>query len=248
MIRRAFPIAVAAALAGCGLTPEIPEASQLAAAKAGGKTYEAFERVLAEGDAAWARRAEGEAQIRKAVEAYEAAFAVDQNDRHVLSQLAIGHYYLAFYFTPSLETQEKAYMKGNGYGVLAAKLNPGVRAAVAAGKTLEEAIAAHATPGDVPALYWMTVSLARAAEPKSLAVRAGTAPKLKSVMETIYRLGPSYYYGGVHRFFGAYYIKAPAQKDPLVQSKREFDRAVLVGKENLENRVLCAEYYSSRRS
>src|SRR5207244_5869064 len=108
---------------------------------------------------------------------------------------------------------------------------------------LEDAIATHAMPGDVPGLYWMTVNLARAVENKSLATRASTAPRLKSVMETIYRLGPSYYWGGVHRFFGAYYIKAPAQKDPLAQSEREFKRAVAEGPENLENTVLMAEFF-----
>jgi hypothetical protein len=240
--------ALALLAGGCGLTPNIPEPSALAASKAAGKTYESFAKARDDGDAAWAKRAESPDNVRKAIGSWETAYAVDPFDRHVLQHLALSCYYLANYYTPDAAEREKVHLRGNGYGVAAARLNPDVRKAMdVESKTLEDAIALHATPGDVPGLYWMTVNLARAAENKSLATRASTAPKLKSVMETIYRLGPSYYWGGVHRFFGAYFIKAPAQKDPLEQSKREFERARTEGGDNLENTVLMAEYYAKAK-
>ncbi len=234
----AFPLALAA----CGLSPEIPTANDLAAARAGGKTYEAYAKSMTQAEAAWAKRAEDPNQIRKAIEGWEAVYAIDPNDRHALQRLALAHYYLGNYYTPSEIEKEKVHFKGHGYGVAAIQLNDAVRDAMAKGMTLEEAIAAHATAGDVPGLYWMAVNLGRALENKGIATRAANAPKLKAVMETVYKLGPTYYWGGVHRFFGVYYIKAPAQSDPLAQSGREFKRATEVGKDNLENYVLWAEY------
>jgi hypothetical protein len=64
-------------------------------------------------------------------------------------------------------------------------------------------------------------------------------------METVYRLGPHYHYGGPQRFFGAYFTKAPGQQDPAAQSKREFELSIKIGPQNLENRVLMAEYYAT---
>ena len=241
-------LALALAAGGCGLTPSIPDPSQLAAAKAGGKSYEAFDQAVTEGDAAWARRAEGPDNIRKAIGSWETAYAVDQFDRHTLQHLTLAYYYLANYYTPDATERAKVHMKGNGYGVAATRLNPDIRKAMDVdGQKLEEAVVDHAAPGDIPGLYWMTVNLARAAENEPITTRARVAPKLKAVMETIYKLGPSYYWGGVHRFFGAYYIKAPAQSNPLEQSKREFERATVEGKDNLENFVLMAEYYAKTK-
>jgi hypothetical protein len=244
-MRTTLILLFAAALAGCSLAPEIPKSEQLAAIKASGRTYEAFEKALREGEDAWARRAESPENVRKAVAMLELAYAIDPNDRRPSERLTLALYYLGNYYPANQDEKEKLHKKGYDYGAVSVLLNPKVRDAVQKGQKLEEAIAANATPADVPTLYWMTVNLARVAEMKSLAVQASTAPKLKVVMETVYRLGPTYYWGGVHRFFGAYYVKAPAQKDPGTQSKREFDRACDEGKANLENFVLKAEYWAT---
>jgi hypothetical protein len=223
--------------------PEIPEQQQYEATlKPGGTTQAAFARAVADGDAAWAKRAEGPDQIRKAVESWKHADAIDPYDRHVLQHLALASYYIANYYTPA-EKKPEVHEEGYGFGVRAARLNPDVRHAMdVEKKSLEDAVTAHATPGDVPGLYWMTVNRGRAYEDASIAKRASIAPVLKTIMEKIYKIGPEYYWGGVHRFFGVYYMKAPAQSDPLAQSKREFERAVAIGPENLENKVLYAEY------
>jgi hypothetical protein len=245
------PVLLAAALAagGCGLTPTIPDASELAAARKAGLTYETYARGADYGDSWWYRRAEGEQAVRNAITWWETAYAVDPRSRDICQKLSLACYYLANYFTPDKAEREKVHLRGQGYGVAAARLNPDIRKAMDVdGLTLEEAIRDHAAPGDVPGLYWMTVNAARAAENKSIATRAAVAPKLKSNMETIYRLGPKYYWGGVHRFFGAYYIKAPAQKDPLEQSKREFDLAMTEGSDNLENFVLAAEFWAKAKN
>jgi len=237
-------LTVVGSSAGCGFTPNVPSSSEMAAAEKSGRTYESFSAALVEGYDAWGRREQGEAAVRASIKAFERAYAIDPYDRRVLQMLTLALYYEGNYFTPDQEKREQVHARGFDYGVLAARCNPKVAAAIDGGAKLEEAIAAHATPGDVPALYWAVVNLARSVEKKGLATIAGTAPFCKIVMETIYRLGPRYYWGGVHRFFGAYYVKAPGQKDPGAQSKAEFELAVQRGPENLENRVLMAEYWA----
>jgi tetratricopeptide (TPR) repeat protein len=242
MKRYSFLLAGALLIAGCGLSPEIPDISKINVEK----THDAFHRAVAEGTSEWGKRAEGPDHIRRAVAAFERAAAIDPYDRYSRQYLALALYYIGNYYTTGDEEKEKVHLRGHGWGVEALKQNPKVRAALEKDEmTVEEAAAKYATPGDVPGLYWMSVNLARAVENKGIATRATSAPKLKMVMETIYRLGPTYYWGGVHRFFGAYYIKAPAQKDPLAQSKREFERAIKIGPEDLENFVLYAEYYAT---
>jgi tetratricopeptide (TPR) repeat protein len=236
---------IALGLCGCGLTPNIPDSQELAAAEKAGRTYDSYAAALVEGYDAWGRRHESPDFVRAAVKAWERAYAIDPFDRRLLQHLTLSYYYLGNYYTPEGEQRDDVHRRGYDFGVLAARANPKIAAALDAGAKLEDAVSQHAVPGDVPGLYWMVVNLARAVENKSVATRAGIAPQLKVCMETIYRLGPKYYWGGVHRFFGGYYVKAPGQSDPGAQSKREFERAVQVGPENLENKVLMAEYWAT---
>lgn len=251
MIRRrlAFTLALASALvtpaAGCGAyRPNLPAPAALAAAE---KTYAPFE----EGDLAWAARnivpeAERGATIRRAVAAWEKARAIDPTSEQLFTNLAIACYYLANYYTPDEDEREEIHAKGMAYGQEALLLDPQIKKAVEEdGLGFEEAIPKYAKVHHVPAIYWMAVNWGRVVENKNIATRATTAPKLKAIQETVYRLGPRYYWGGVHRFFGVYYTKAPGQKDPGPSSKKEFDLAVATGPENLENKVLYAQYYAT---
>jgi hypothetical protein len=250
MTRHLTAVAALAALlfpAGCGFTPNVPDSSQMAAAEKAGKTYETFSQAVVDGYDEWAKRPEGGQHVKAAIVAWERAYAIDPYDRRVLQLLAISYYYDANYFTPDKKESAARHLRGYEFGVLAAKCNPKVAAAVDGPEALplEKAVEKYATPGDVPGLYWMVVNLARAKEDENVVVRAGIAPQLKICMETIYRLGPRYYWGGVHRFFGAYYTKAPGQSNPGADSKREFELAVARGPENLENKVLMAEYWAT---
>ena len=77
----------------------------------------------------------------------------------------------------------------------------------------------------------------------SVAKRAVSAPKVKAIMEKIYELGESYFGYSVHRFFGAYYCKAPGQSDPAGQSKASFEAGIAKFPGNMETKVLMGQYY-----
>jgi hypothetical protein len=233
-------------LAGCGgFETHLPDPKTLVK---GYKSYDAFTQYRDEGDAAWFARntvpeADRGATIRAAIASYEKAWATYPDSPVVLERLTEAHYYLANYYAQGQDEKEKVYLTGMGYGERAMLLDPEVKKAVEGGQELYQAVAAHAKVEQVPAIFWYTVSWGRVAEDKNIATRATTAPKLKTMMETVYRLCPRYYWGGVNRFFGVYFTKAPGQKDPANDSKREFDRAMQFP-EDLENRVLMAEYYA----
>jgi hypothetical protein len=237
------------ALAGCGgFEANLPNADALAAGSA--KTYDEFEKHWQKGENWWFGRNVVEPgarakTIENAIAEYQRCWAIDPSEEKVYERLGIASYYLANYYTSSDEAKEKVYTDGRAWGEKGLLLDPDIKAATAEGKSFEDAVAAHAKPHHVPLIFWMATNWGRLAENKSIATRATTAPKLKSLMETCYRLGPNYYWGGPQRFFGVYFTKAPGQKDPGPDSKKQFDRAQEIGPEDLENKVLCAEYYAT---
>ncbi len=246
--RTALGLVAAAALAGCGgFEPRLPDPRVVEASE---KTFGHFELYRGEGNLAWVARntvpeEERAATIRKAIDNFEKAWSIDPTAPDVLEKLAIAHFYLAHFFAEDPKEKEEIYSKGYGYAERAVLLNPEIARAVEGEKQpIEQAIAAHLRIHEVPRAFWFAVLWGRLVEDKNVAVRAGAAPRLKTIMETVYRLGPRYHFGGVHRFFGVYYTKAPGQSDPAGQSRREFERAIEVAPFYLENKVLMAEYYA----
>lgn len=239
----------ALALAGCGsFEAHLPDPNALVAS--GARTYDDFARERERGDNWWFGRniveegGRGKA-ISSAIAAWERAWAIDPTDEHIFERLTIASYYLGNYYTEGDEEKDKVFLNGKAWAEKGLALDPEIRHGVdVEKKPFEEAVVAHAKPHQVPLMFWLCSNWGRAAENKSLATRAVTAPKLKALMEAVYRLGPRYFYGGPQRFFGVYFTKAPGQKDPGGDSRKQFERAVEIGPEDLENKVLFAEYYA----
>lgn len=62
-------------------------------------------------------------------------------------------------------------------------------------------------------------------------------------MQRVLELDETYYYGGVHVFFGAYYGgRAPMFGGDFVRAARHFDRAAAIN----QNKLLLVEVYRAR--
>ncbi len=70
-------------------------------------------------------------------------------------------------------------------------------------------------------------------------------PKAKAVIDRIYKLDSSYYYGFPHLFYGLYYSVLPEYLGGnLIKSKEEFDRALEYSQDKfLMTKVYFAQYY-----
>jgi tetratricopeptide (TPR) repeat protein len=236
---------VSAGLAGCGsFEVNLPDRSALA----GTADWSAYEAAKRDAWIAWVGRhkdPENEGLFDTAIANWEKAWAIDPSDRFVLQNLAVAHYYKGLYFTPEQEEATAVYAKGWEYGKLAVLTNPAIKAEYDKDpEQIHKAIVAHMQVGDVPGAYWMSVNWAKTVEHGSVAKRAISAPKVKAIMERIHTLGESYFGYAVHRFFGAYYVKAPGQgAEGAVKSRESFESAIAQFPGNMETKVLMGQYY-----
>lgn len=243
----AASLVVVAALAGCGgYAVNLPDRTKITDA-----TWEQLDAEKRAGYAAWEARHKGTAEeraasIRKAIGHLDKASAIDPLDRSLYADLSAAQYYLGNYFTEAPAEKVKVHEKGMEYAIRGLLANPEVKAAFDKNEQrIWDAVGA-AGPGDIQNLFWLGSNWGRFAEPQGLATRAAEAPKVKKIQERTYALGETLHYGGVHRFFGVYYLKAPAQPDPVVNSKKHFDRALEIGPNHLENYLLYAEEYATK--
>jgi len=237
-------VAVSMALSACsgrkavwdGGSTEAPAAGDTAGAAAAGDTASA-------GDAKWAERTDA-ANIRAAITEWEKVAAATPGDAEVLVKLTRAHYFLADGYLRG-ESDEKEYLqmmdKGVKWGEKAmVAASPEFSAAMADGKKFPEAVKLVGKDG-VPAMYWYASSLGKWAKKKGFAVLLGQKDNVKATMDRCLELDPTYYYGGPHRYFGAFYAIAPTfAGGDLEKSKVHFKKSLEIAPGFVGTKVLWA--------
>ncbi|MGH1341448.1 MAG: TRAP transporter TatT component family protein [Nannocystales bacterium] len=237
-------VAVSMALSACsgrkavwdGGSTEPPAAGDTAAAAAAGDTVSA-------GDAKWAERTDA-ANIRAAIAEWEKVAAATPGDAEVLVKLTRAHYFLADGYLRA-EDDEKEYLKMMDKGVkwgekAMVAASPEFAAAMKDGKKFPEAVKLVGKDG-VPALYWYASSLGKWAKKKGFAVLLGQKDNVKATMDRCLELDPTFYYGGPHRYFGAFYAIAPAfAGGDLEKSKVHFKKSLEIAPNFVGTKVLWA--------
>lgn len=199
-------------------------------------------KLIAEGNSHWDQRTSPE-EIRAAVAAWEKAVDKEPGNLDVLVKLTRAHYFLADAY---LRDKEKEYLTTMDKGV-----KWGERAMVAAspqfeklmrdGAKLPEAVKVMPKEG-VPAMYWYASSLGKWAKKKGFAVLLGQKDNVKATMDRALELDPNYYYGGPHRYFGAFYAIAPAfAGGDLEKSKVHFKKSLEIEPNYVGTKVLWAQ-------
>jgi hypothetical protein len=168
------------------------------------------EGTAADGDASWAKRTEADA-VRDAIAAWEKAAGSDSTDAELLIKLTRANYFLADAY---LRDNEKEYLKTMDLAV-----KWGEKAMVASSPEFEKKMKEGAKFPDavkvmgeegVPAMYWYASALGKWAKRKGFAVLLGQKDNVKATMDRCLALDPNFFYGGPHRYFGAFYSVAPA--------------------------------------
>jgi TRAP transporter T-component len=210
--------------------------------KAGGTAAADVQKLVADGDALWAERTDP-AKIKAAIGAWEKAAAADPKNLEVLVKLTRGNYFLADAY---LRDDEKEYLRRMDLGVkwgekamIAA--SPEFESKMRAGGKLPEAVKSVPLQG-VAAMYWYASSLGKWAKRKGFAVLLGQKDNVKATMDRVLALDPNFYYGGPHRYFGAYYAIAPAfAGGDLGKSKVHFEKSIAIEPLYIGTKVLWAQ-------
>ena len=194
------------------------------------------------GDAHWEKRTEAD-NIRAAIAEWTKAAEADPNNAEVLVKLTRAHYFLADGY---LRDNDKEYLKTMDQGV-----SWGEKALVAASPEFAEAKRGGAKFPEavkvagkeaVPAMYWYASALGKWAKRKGFAVLLGQKDNVKATMDRCLELDPNYFYGGPHRYFGAFYSIAPKfAGGDLEKSKVHFEKSLEIEPKYVGTKVLWAE-------
>ena len=192
-------------------------------------------------DAKWAQRTSAD-NIKAAIASWEKAAAEKPGDMELLVKLTRAHYFLADGY---LRDNEKEYLKVMDKGVTwgeraMAAASPEFAKMMADDKKLPDAVKVVPKEG-VPAMYWYASSLGKWAKKKGFAVLLGQKDNVKATMDRCLELDPTFYHGGPHRYFGAYYAIAPKfAGGDLEKSKVHFKKSLEIAPNYVGTKVLWA--------
>lgn len=203
--------------------------------------------LVAKGDQSWEQRTDP-AAIRAAIVEWEKAAEADPKNLDVLVKLTRGYYFLADGY---LRSEDKAYLdtmdravKWGEKAMIAA--SPEFEAKMREGGKIPDAVTLVPKEG-VPAMYWYASALGKWAKKKGFAVLLGQKDNVKATMDRCLELDPNFFYGGPHRYFGAYYAVAPAfAGGDLEKSKVHFNKSLEIEPNYVGTKVLWAAELSTK--
>ena len=197
----------------------------------------------------WAKRGE-QAELQKALDVWTAAIDKDPEDVETLGWLARGHY-LMTYGHHGKENDRDVMLKG--YKAAADYAMQGIRAASSefvacldTGDPVDDCVK-HVPKEAHMSLYWYAVAISRYAATDSFPTLLFYKNQVFSVMQRCLELDENFFFGAAHRYFGAFYAKAPdwAGGD-LNKSKEHFDKAIEMAPNYFGTRILMAELYATK--
>jgi hypothetical protein len=176
----------------------------------------------------------------------EALLLADSGNVAYRVQAAMGFYGYALGFVESDDRDRAAalYQRARDHALVALE-RAGVTQATLTGDAagLEQALA-KLDARAVPALFWTAATWGKWIELQlDDPARLAELPRVEALMQRVLALDETYYHGGAHVFFGAYYGgRAPMFGGDFARAARHFDRAAALS----QNRLLLVEVYRAR--
>ncbi len=248
------PVAIGLGVTGCGSSRQAawdrPQSAAQAAKTAGGA--ERRTAVLAEADAHWAKRVT-ESELRAAIRGYGEASQIDPNDHVGLVKLARAQYLLADGFLALAgDAKREEMLRTYEAGISSAEramlaVSPEFRRLVTAGARAEEVMDRLGREA-VPAIYWRATNLGKWANAQGFATILEHKEEIKAMMNRCLALDENYFFAAPHRYFGAFYARAPdfAGGD-LEKSAYHFRISLERAPNYFATRVLRAEFLATKR-
>lgn len=211
--------------------------------------------LVAEGDAAFAQRAD-RAQLELAIQKYEAAVQVKDDDWQTYEKLARANYLFAdgwLFFEKDESDAKKAqflavFEKGFNYAERGlAALSPEVEQRLNAGVDLKDAAALVGREG-VPLMYWYATNLGKWGNAQDITIVLRYKDRIYNMMNRVLELDRTYFHGAPDRYFGAYYAVAPTfAGGDLDKSWSHFQESLKVAPDYAATYNLIAEMYAPKK-
>lgn len=255
-MRRIFPSAIALATwaivsaMGCGSSREGAWAQPVAPSREARQPDAVQQRqaLLAEADQRWTKRST-EAGLRGAISAWDRATRMEPTDHEAWVRLARAYYLLADGYLSFDEARRDEFMTTHEQGIAAAEhalvaLSPDFGRRMQAGTRIEEALNTLDRSA-VPALYWRSANLGKWASAQGFATVLSYKDEIRAVMQFCLERDEDYFFAGPHRYFGAFYSRAPAfAGGDLTKSEFHFKRAIERHPNYFATHVLYATDYA----
>lgn len=237
-----FSCVAALALSGCAKKPLVTDVSGVSAGRPIAPPTQ-----YAEGDAAYDKRDTKEGND-EAIRLYEAALAADPDRddwREIKVRLGGLYYNKGIWWDRDLSKKElmPIFWAGKEHACDAMRAEEAFATAMDDGMKIKEA-SQLVTADGADAMYWCAVDWATWGQNKGLLRVALDIPKVKAMMDRLLVISEDYAFGGVHRFFGAFYVEIPAFAGQSEEtSKMHYDRSLELFPEWPENLVEYAKYH-----
>ena len=243
-------VCFAALAAACGSSRQ-GAWSQPVAPRADAQAPQAQERMATleqEAEQHWTKRGQ-ETELRAAIQAWNQVTEADPTRHETWVRLSRANYLLADGFLSFDDNRRDEFNETHEQGVRAAEralvaLSPDFGRRMEAGTRIEEAIAVLDRSA-VPALYWRSANLGKWASAQGFATLLSYKDEIRAVMQFCLEHDEDYFFAGPHRYFGAFYARAPAfAGGDLTKSEFHFKRAIDRHPNYLATRVLYATDYA----
>jgi len=176
----------------------------------------------------------------------EALLLADPGNAMYRVQAAMGFYGYALGFVEA-DNPDRAvalYLRARDHALVALD-RAGMAQATLIGDAVElERALAKLDARAVPALFWTASAWGKWIELQlDNPARLDELPRVEAMMQRVLALDETYFHGGAHVFFGAYYGgRAPMFGGDFARSAKHFDRAAALS----QNQLLWAEVYRAR--
>ena len=143
--------------------------------------------LIKKGDDLYLARSGSLDSVKKAIEVWEKASALDPKSEEPLYKISMGYYYLGR-FTDQKNDELTLFTKGKEYGEKAVALNP----------------------NSSPSQYWVAVNIGKWGEAKGIMKSLSMVKPMRDHLEKAEKADPRYFFGGPARVLGRLYFKAPS--------------------------------------
>lgn len=207
-------------------------------------------QLVAEGDAAWEQRAD-RAKLEEAIQKWEAAIAVKDDDHDTYAKLSRGYYLLADGWLAFEPDKADLYLATHLKGVDVAErgmaaLSPDFEKRRRTQTKTEDAVSVLGRNA-VPLMYWYATNLGKWAKAKGFSTTLKNKDRIFKIVSRVYELDRDFFYGAADRYFGAFYAVAPAfAGGDLNKSYEHFQESLKREPKYLATYVLIAELYAPK--
>jgi len=192
----------------------------------------------------WEKRGEP-ASLKQAIEIYQKAYELEPSYA-LAERLAYANYFLADAFEQG-EAKAAGYYKGYEWGLKALNYDANFKKLTGQeGKNMGEAVTGLGKEY-AGGIFWTATAIGKWAKMKGILKTVKYSKQARKMVEHLYQIDKTYYYGGAPRWLATYYAVAPGMfGGDMKKSKQCYDEALALAPDYFATSVLMAESYASK--